>query len=94
MVVFVPMVIVPIFVIIFHQVRAPDLANADLSTRTFANFAACSLGFIFSIFFGLPLVLLHTGSITPAYFGYWIGATVIGTIGLAYYVSRQNKGEE
>jgi hypothetical protein len=43
---------------------------------------ACFVGFVFSVFLGLPLVLLTRTSLRPL-FGFWIAATVIGILGLA-----------
>ena len=43
---------------------------------------------------GLPLILLHAGSLTLPAFGYWIGSTVIALLGYGIYALMTRKAPD
>jgi hypothetical protein len=62
------------------------------SSSAWANMGHCFLGTVLISMFGLPLVLLHIGSVTGPGFGLWIASTVVTTLAaLAFWYSRRRK---
>jgi len=50
-----------------------------------ANFGGCFFGVILISLFGLPLVLLHNGSVGKEAFGLWIASTIVTFAASVYY---------
>ena len=68
----------PVFAVLSGQLST---ATSDYSysegKAIWRNFGACFLGTVLCSMVGLPLILLHAGTLTNAAFGYWLGSTGI-----------------
>ena len=64
---------------------ATTAAGYEESKAAWANFGGCLMGTILASLLGLPLVLLHTGNLTPLPFGLWIGSTAVTVAASVFY---------
>ena len=48
------------------------------------------MGVVLASMIGFPLILLHSGVLTPASFGYWLGSTFIAFLGFGIYTCVEN----
>jgi hypothetical protein len=87
-------VLVPIAVIVADVMGAggASIGVYEESKQAWANFGGCLFGAILASLCGLPLVLLHNGTLRPLGFGLWMGSTAVTALASGWYwVARQNK---
>ena len=92
----VPMInLIAVFFLPVYAVLSGQLADdGATSSATFfdegksiwRNFGACALGTVLVSMLGLPLILLHAGTLTGQAFGYWLGSTAVAVVGYGIYV--------
>ncbi len=69
---------------------APSPPRFEEGKAIWANFGVCFLGVVLASMIGFPLILLHSGVLTPASFGYWLGSTFIAFLGFGIYTCVEN----
>lgn len=68
----------PIFSVLGGQLGGgASSAFFNEARHIWANFGACFLGLVLASMLGLPLILLHAGTLSLNAFGYWLGSTAI-----------------
>jgi hypothetical protein len=87
-------VLVPVAVIIGDSLAGGGGGGYGVyseSGSAWANMGHCFFGTVLISMFGLPLVLLHIGTVTPPGFGLWIASTVVTTFAAIFFWFARRK---